>query len=47
MINCISNKNKTAINFLLTDHASINVQYEPVYTLADGSSGSKIGKTYL
>lgn len=43
-INCNSNKNKTTINFLLSHHASVNVQCESVYTLADGSSGSKHGE---
>lgn len=41
MINCISNKNKTTINFLLTYQASVNVHCESVYTFPDGSAGSK------
>lgn len=41
MINCISNKSKTTINFLLTYQASVNVHCEFVYTLPDGSSGRK------
>lgn len=43
-VNSISNKSETTINFLLTHQAFVKVQFESVYTLADGCSGSKRGE---